>query len=224
MMKYLILLTILFAFIGCDNSQEPLGMVMDNEVKKPSDWRPGTLTPPDEGDNGEIDVGEIDVGEIDVGEGDNGEIDVGNGDNGEIDVGNGDNGEIDVGNGDNGEIDAGNGDNGKVIEGAENLGEAQLGALLVFGKNDRIIVKNTLEVGLKIREDPNGKRSGGMFDGETGRIISEAEIEDGLVWFEIEWEAPVKNPDSGCGEGKKVCIGWSVAVLRDGTEVLDLLR
>ena len=93
-----------------------------------------------------------------------------------------------------------------------------------MGKDDRVTVKNTLEDGLRIRDAPNGNRIGGMFDGEIGTIISEGKIDDGLVWFEIEWEAPVKNPNSGCGIGKKVCIGWSVAVLRDGTEVLERLK
>ena len=108
-------------------------------------------------------------------------------------------------------------------EGAENLDEAQLGALLVFGKGDRIIVKDTIKT-LNIRMPAGGDAIGGMRSGETGRILSEGEIKDELVWFHIEWDAPVKNPKSGCGIGKKVCIGWSVAVLRDGTEVLDLLR
>ena len=63
-----------------------------------------------------------------------------------------------------------------------------------------------------------------MFDGETGTILSEGKVDEGLVWFDIRWDAPVKDPRSGCGIGKEICIGWSIAIDRDGTEVLDLLR
>ena len=111
-----------------------------------------------------------------------------------------------------------------TLEGEETLDEHQRAALLVFGKNDRVIVKNTLDDGLRIRNVPGGTRIGGMFNDETGTIISDPKIADNYVWFEIEWDAPVKNPESGCGVGKNVCLGWSVAVIRDGTEVLDLLR
>ena len=89
--------------------------------------------------------------------------------------------------------------------------------------NDRVIVINTLDIGLRIRSTPGGTRIGGMFNGETGTIISGPEMADGLVWFEIEWDRPVKDPRSGCGD-REVCVGWSAAVLRDGTEVLDLLE
>ena len=92
-----------------------------------------------------------------------------------------------------------------------------------FSINDRVIVKNTLDIGLRIRNTPGGTRIGGMFNGETGKIISGPEMADGLVWFEIEWDRPVKDPRSGCGN-RDVCVGWSVAVIGDGTKVLDLLR
>ena len=220
MMKYLILLTILFAFIGCDNSQAPLGMVPDSEVKRPSDRIPKTPTPEDvefEAVDVEEEVAEFEE-EVDVEEEFEEEVvevvDV------EEEVVEFEE-EVDVEEEfEEEEVEV---DNGNVPEGAENLDEAQLGALLVFGKNDRIIVKDTIKT-LNIRDPAGGAAIGGMRSGETGRILSEGEIEDGLVWFHIEWDAPVKNPLSGCGIGKKVCIGWSVAVLRDGTEVLDLLR
>ena len=92
-----------------------------------------------------------------------------------------------------------------------------------IGKNDRIIVINTLNDGLRIRDAPGGIRIGGMFDGETGTIISDPKMADGLVWFKIEWDRPVKDHRSGCGD-RDVCVGWSVEVTGDGTEVLDLLR
>ena len=119
-----------------------------------------------------------------------------------------------------------NGDDDEVIsmpEGVETLDDAQRAALLKFGKNDRVVVKNTLDDGLRIRNVPDGTRIGGMFNDETGTIISDPKIADNYVWFEIEWDRPVKDPRSGCGD-RDVCVGWSVAVIRDGTEVLDLLR
>ena len=227
MMKYLILLTILFAFIGCDNRQESLSIVPDSGVKRPSDSIPKTPTPedidvedidvedidvPEDVDIPDIDVEDIDVPEdVDIPDIDVEDIDVPE----DIDVEDIDVEDVDVPDIDVEDID--------VPEGAENLDEAQLGALLVFGKNDKVIVKDTIKT-LNVREPAAGAAIGGMRSGETGRILAEGEIEDGLVWFHIEWDAPVKNPLSGCGIGKKVCIGWSVAVLRDGTEVLDLLR
>lgn len=108
-------------------------------------------------------------------------------------------------------------------DGIETLDNHQRAALQKFGKNDKVTVKNTLNIGLRIRNAPDGTRIGGMFDGETGTIISDPEIANGYVWFEIEWDRPVKNPNSGCGD-RDVCVGWSVAVIRDGTEVLDLQR
>ena len=108
-------------------------------------------------------------------------------------------------------------------DGIETLDSHQRAALQKFGKNDKVTVKNTLNIGLRIRDAPDGRRIGGMFDGEIGTIISDPEIANGYVWFEIEWDRPVKNANSGCGD-RDVCVGWSVAVIRDGTEVLDLQR
>lgn len=108
-------------------------------------------------------------------------------------------------------------------DGIETLDSYQRAALLAFGKNDRVKVKNTLDEGLKIRSTAGGTRIGGMFNGEIGTIISDPEIASDYVWFKIEWDRPVKDPRSGCGD-REVCVGWSAAVLRDGTEVLDLLE
>lgn len=94
---------------------------------------------------------------------------------------------------------------------------------LALGKGAWVIVKNTLDDGLILRNGPAGNQIGGMFDGETGKIISDGETTRGLVWYEIEWDKPVKNPKSGCGD-RNVCIGWSVAVLDNGTEVLELIK
>ena len=226
MMKYLILLTILFTFIGCDNRQEAGVVMPDNAVKRPSVGVPKTPTPEDidvedidvedidveDIDVEDIDVEDIDVEDIDVEDVDVEDIDVEDIDVEDIDVEDIDVEDIDVEDIDVEDVDVEDIGNGDVPEGAENLDEAQLGALLVFGKNDRIIVKDTIKT-LNIRESAAGPAIGGMRSGETGRILSEGEIEDGLVWFHIEWDAPVKNPLSGCGIGKKVCIGWSVAVL-----------
>ena len=85
---------------------------------------------------------------------------------------------------------------------------------------DRVIVKNTSGEGIRIRSAPNEDRIGGMFDGETGIIISGPEEFRGLTWFEIEWDAPVKNPQSGCGAGEDVCIGWSAVIVENGTQVI----
>ena len=85
---------------------------------------------------------------------------------------------------------------------------------------DRVIVRNTLDLGIRIRSAPNEDRIGGMFDGETGRIISGPKEFRGLTWFEIEWDAPVKNPQSGCGIGRTICIGWSAEIVENGTRVI----
>lgn len=85
---------------------------------------------------------------------------------------------------------------------------------------DRVIVRNALNDGIRIRSAPNEDRIGGMFDGETGVIISGPEKFRGLTWFEIKWDAPVKNPLSGCGVGKTICIGWSAEVVENGTRVI----
>ena len=92
----------------------------------------------------------------------------------------------------------------------------------VFGEGARVIVKNTIHLGLIIRDAPDGNQIGGMFDGETGTLLSDGETARGLVWYEIEWDKPVKNPESGCGD-RDVCIGWSVAVVENGTEILELI-
>ena len=86
--------------------------------------------------------------------------------------------------------------------------------------DDRVVVRNTLNDGIRIRDVPGGDRIGGMFDGETGIVISDPREFRGLTWVEIEWDAPVKNPQSGCGIGKNVCIGWSAVFIEDGTQVI----
>ncbi len=85
---------------------------------------------------------------------------------------------------------------------------------------DRVIVKQTAGQGIRIRDVPDGDRIGGMFDGETGIVISGPREVGGLKWVEIEWDAPVKNPQSGCGIGANVCIGWSAVVVENGTQVI----
>lgn len=92
-----------------------------------------------------------------------------------------------------------------------------------IGKNDRIIVINTLNIGLSIRDVPAGVRIGGMFNGETGTVVSNSKFADGLTWVQIEWDRPVKNPDSGCGD-REVCLGWSAVALEDETALLELLE
>lgn len=92
-----------------------------------------------------------------------------------------------------------------------------------IGRNDSVIVINTLNIGLSIRDVPAGIRIGGMFNGETGTVISDPEFADGLTWVQIEWDRPVKNPDSGCG-ARKVCIGWSAVALEDETALLEQLE
>ena len=86
--------------------------------------------------------------------------------------------------------------------------------------DDRVVVRNTLDLGIRIRDAPEGDRIGGMFDGETGIVVSGPREFRGLTWVEIEWDAPVKNPQSGCGIGKNVCIGWSAVFIEDGTQVI----
>ena len=93
----------------------------------------------------------------------------------------------------------------------------------VFAMGARVIVKNTIHLGLIIRDAPDGNQIGGMFDGETGTLLSDGETARGLVWYEIEWDKPVKNPKSGCGD-RDVCIGWSVAIVENGTEILELIE
>ena len=100
----------------------------------------------------------------------------------------------------------------------------QQAAIATFKKGSKVFVRNTGKLGLRIRFPAGQNRIGGMFDGETGTITAHPQIHDNLAWFFIEWDAPVKNPGSGCGIGAEVCLGWSVAVLRDGTKVLNLLR
>ena len=85
---------------------------------------------------------------------------------------------------------------------------------------DRVIVKQTAGLGIRIRDVPGGARIGGMFDGETGIVISGTREVRDLPWVEIEWDAPVKNPQSGCGIGKNVCVGWSAVVVENGTQVI----
>lgn len=85
---------------------------------------------------------------------------------------------------------------------------------------DEVVVRNTLDLGIRIRNTPGGDRIGGMFDGETGVVVSGPRESRGLIWVEIEWDAPVKNPKSGCGIGKNVCIGWSAVFVEDGTRVI----
>ena len=92
-----------------------------------------------------------------------------------------------------------------------------------IGKNDKVIVINTLNIGLSIRDVPAGIRIGGMFNGETGTVISDPKSADGLSWVQIEWDRPVKNPDSGCGD-REVCIGWSAVALEDNTALLEKLE
>ena len=223
MMKYLILLTILFAFIGCDDTQEPLGVIPDGTVEGSSDKRKKIPTSADaDVEAVGVEVEEVEVDDVEVEfEEEEFEVEV---DDVEVEFEE-EEFEVEV---DDVEVEFEEEefeefDNGDLPEGAEGLDEAQLEALRVFRKNDRIIVKDTIKT-LNIRMPANGEAIGGMRSGETGKILSEAEIENGYVWFHIEWDAPVKNRLSGCGIGKKVCIGWSVAVLRDGTKVLDLLR
>ncbi|MDE0084757.1 MAG: hypothetical protein OXU23_03530 [Candidatus Poribacteria bacterium] len=95
-----------------------------------------------------------------------------------------------------------------------------------ISRGDRVIVINTIHLGLRINDDA-GKRIGGMFDGETGIVISNVKKApslngDILDWVEIEWDAPVKNPKSGCGN-RDVCVGWSAIALADGTKLLKRL-
>ena len=85
---------------------------------------------------------------------------------------------------------------------------------------DEIIVRNTLDDGIRIRKVPWGDRIGGMFDGETGIVISGPRESRGLTWVEIKWDAPVKNPLSGCGIPAKVCIGWSAVFFKNGTHAI----
>ena len=101
----------------------------------------------------------------------------------------------------------------------------QQAAINVFKKGSRVFVQNTGGIGLKIRF-PAGldqDRIGGMFDGETGTITAHPQISDNLAWFFIEWDPPVKNPKSGCGD-RDVCMGWSVAVTPQRLKVLGLLK
>ena len=90
----------------------------------------------------------------------------------------------------------------------------------IYRVGDKVVVRNTLDLGIRIRNAPEGDRIGGMFDGETGIVISGPREFRGLTWVEIEWDAPVKNPKSGCGRDKKVCIGWSAVFIEDGTRVI----
>ena len=85
---------------------------------------------------------------------------------------------------------------------------------------DEVIVRNTLNLGIRIRDAPWGDRIGGMFDGETGVVTSGPRESGGLTWVEIKWDAPVKNPRSGCGIGAAVCIGWSAVFVENGTQVI----
>ena len=90
----------------------------------------------------------------------------------------------------------------------------------IFRVGDRIFVRNTGDDGIRIRYPLGGGRIGGMFDGETGVVISDSREFRGLIWVEIKWDAPVKNPDSGCGIGANVCMGWSAVIVENGTQVI----
>ena len=107
------------------------------------------------------------------------------------------------------------------IPGYGTLNEAQIEALRKFRKGDKVIVRRDVDVGLLILNNPNGSQSGGMFPGETGEIISDPKIAGNVVWFEIRWDAPVKDPRSGCGVNKTLCEGWSAAVARNDFKLLE---
>ena len=99
----------------------------------------------------------------------------------------------------------------------------QKAAITVFKKGSRVFVRNVGDLGLVIRHDANGDQIGGMFDNETGTITGHPKISEGLAWFFIEWDPPVKDPRSGCGD-RDICMGWSVAVTPNRLKVLNLIK
>ena len=251
--KFLILVLITVCLFGCDQARnisddiirdspdldspdtseadEDVPIVPVVEPFGPVNQTPGTEESSD-------DIGELlatietlgtEIKELEAGSGDGGrddghpQNDDDNGDDMSTADPNGDSDDMSNDNGDDMSTADPNGDVMTTLEGEETLDEYQRAALQKFSKDDRVVVINTLDLGLRIRGTPNGTRIGGMFNGETGTIISDPRIANKYVWFEIEWDRPVKNPNSGCGD-RDVCIGWSVAVIRDGTKVLGLLR
>ena len=112
-------------------------------------------------------------------------------------------------------------DNPPVPDEIDKLDFAQQEAFNVFKKGNKVFVQNTGVHGLKIRVEPNGDQIGGMFDGETGTITDHPRIANKLLWFFIEWDRPVKDRRSGCGQ-IDICIGWSAAVTQNGLKVLGL--
>ena len=99
----------------------------------------------------------------------------------------------------------------------------QQAAIAVFKKGSRVFVRNTGEQGLRIRFPAGGDQIGGMFDGETGTITAHPDISKKLAWFFIEWDRPVKDRRSGCGD-REVCMGWSVAITPQRLKVLNLIK
>ena len=171
-------------------------------------------------DNGARDNGQEEKPSEDNGARDNGQEEKPSEDNGARDNGQEEKPSEDNGARDNGQ-EEGREEDIKDIPGYDTLNEAQIEALRKFRKGDKVIVRRGVDVGLLILNNPNGSRSGGMFPGETGTIISDPKIAGKLAWFEIRWDAPVKDPRSGCGENKTLCEGWSAAVARNDFKLLD---
>lgn len=108
----------------------------------------------------------------------------------------------------------------------EDLDANQQFALETFKRDDIVIVQNTGNAGLFIRDPPelDEKRKnvvGAVFDDAIGTIIGGPKIKNKLVWFEIKWAPPLER--GGCNE-RKPCFGWSVAVTPNGTRVLGLVK
>lgn len=60
---------------------------------------------------------------------------------------------------------------------------------------------------------------GKLENGNTGTITEEVPVlNDGLVWFEVEWDADIKGDCEANDDG--VCIGWSAAFDPDGNVLL----
>ena len=223
--------------LSCDQTQNMTnGIIMAQpESEVPSTPEAGTEKPPVVEQPSDIpdhrsEVGELLAGirtlqEEIAGIGNGRSVQTGNDNGNRQDNSDGSRGDVRSGDDDDGKNDddggddqTGNDNGNRQDNGDGSRGDNQADDLIRIG--DEVIVRNTLDLGIRIRKTPSGNQIGGMFDGETGIVISGPRESGGLTWVKIEWDAPVKDPNSGCGIDKDICIGWSAVFLKDGTQII----